>query len=145
MDDDGEGDGRVKPVLGSASILIENERTPNWQPESNSAMNEGKDDPLPEDAKSEQLASLPNPIDLRMLESKVDVARLVQEVSEETLPRSKERVVEHGKPIQKEDLPTKSIESCKVELSKHQDNIFVEVVADHLRDPHVAEPSMIDE
>jgi hypothetical protein len=68
-----------------------------------------------------------------------------EEISEETVPAGPEDIVKHREPICKINLPRESIVECEVQLCEGQDDVLVEVVADHEADSSIAKSSMKNE
>lgn len=70
---------------------------------------------------------------------------LFESESKETLPGSPGCIIEHGEPISEENLSRVATINSEINLCKDQDNVLIEIVANHFRNPNIAQPAVNQE
>ena len=110
--------------------------------ESDTTMPKRKHDPAPKDIKGEVQLLLTGLVYYWEMNSHIVVYILFKYKGKETMPTGPEGIIEHGKPVGEKDLGWESIVKGKVKLSKHQQDVLVEVVAYHPADPTVSPSAM---
>lgn len=99
-------------------------------------------DPFPKDLEVEVPLQLTSGVQYRMMHGAVVLYVALKHQRKQTEPTSEEHVVEGGEPVDEVDLPAEAIPVGKVQLGEDQDDILVEVVADHFADTLIARPTM---
>ncbi len=109
---------------------------------SRSTMNYAQCNPLPKDSEVKVYLLLTRLIEYRRPHGQLIISISLKHHGKEAEPRGKKGIVKCWKPVYEVDLSWESIPIGKVKLSKDKHDIFVEIVADHLRYSYVPKSSM---
>jgi hypothetical protein len=101
------------------------------------AMNDGETDPLPENLEVEVLLKLAGRVEDGVQESLLVVKVPLEHQGKEAEPGGEEHIVESRQPVNEIDLPGEAIPVGEVEFSEDEDDVLIEVVANHLGDPDI--------
>jgi hypothetical protein len=100
-------------------------------------MNDGETDPLPENLEVKVLLKLAGRVKDRVQESLLVVKVPLEHQGKEAEPGGEEHIVESRQPVNEIDLPGEAIPVGEVEFSEDEDDVLIEVVANHLGDPDI--------
>ncbi len=134
----------MPPGILSFTVNVNNSiETEHWQVVAEPTVNYGKGNPFPEDFEVEEVTFWPCGIKLRTVERIFETHVSFKDVSEDAGPRRPNSIVEHWQPICEEYLARVAIDEGEVKLAKHEDDVFVKVVADELGNSSVS-PSPVN-
>ena len=105
-------------------------------------MNDGETDPLPENLEVEVLRKLAGRVENGVQEGLLVVEVPLEHQGKEAEPGGEEDIVEGRQPVSEIDLSGEAIPVREVEFSEDEDDVLIEVVANHLGDPDIAVATM---